>query len=327
MYLFREVRQRTAWLRRSASDRLAQDREHRKSAEAAYDAYQLLQEVHAFTRPNEKRIAKAATSFVAGYIDRIEGAVRTVRADLAIVRQDLGSTLRSLGPDVARLEALDDSLQKATVARTMGLYKKFGASLGARFGKDLNAHLALVPKGIDASAAEALVRRWHAEGGLFHKYYELFDGLLRMLVDLECQSLEVMVDSALELAAKEQAKGASDSEAPSLLEEMPLLDAAALEEAAAEEASLDGALPEPADLQESGVGAEHPSGEHPSRGQEAELEAGEPEEARLEAELTEEEIAIGELTDPLDDVDAAFDAMENGSAEIDELEETQDEVT
>ena len=119
-------------------------------------------------------------------------SIQRARGDIAALRDELTDDLRALGPNAARLEAIDATLRSATEAGIARVWERLAAAMEASFSRAMRAALRDLP----AATSVAAVEPWFAERGAFGAQLARTRDVTFGLLAREGAILEALVDAA-----------------------------------------------------------------------------------------------------------------------------------
>ncbi len=153
-------------------------------------------------KATKKSAALAARALSGAHTARFERALKSARAELVFLRDDVGPELHHLGPEATELEAIDGALSRALVVRsralTDSLFDKMESAFEATF---VDRVFALPPGPADDLAVIAAVEAWYGPDGWVPAHVGDTEALALALYDRDAELLTQLVDAACELAA------------------------------------------------------------------------------------------------------------------------------
>ncbi len=152
------------------------------------------------TKKTLARVAKAC-SYAHG--QRFGRALRTARAELVFLRDDLTPEIQRLGPEATEIERIDAALSRALLVGTRELMDQLTERLEESFeAAFIHAAEALPDGPIDDPAVVAAAEGWLAEDGFIRAHVRDAEALALALYDRDAELLTQLVDAACEIASR-----------------------------------------------------------------------------------------------------------------------------
>ncbi|RLB54648.1 MAG: hypothetical protein DRJ42_08555 [Deltaproteobacteria bacterium] len=153
-------------------------------------------------KATKKSAALAARALSGAHTARFERALKSARAELVFLRDDVGPELHHLGPEATELEAIDGALSRALLVRsrelTDSLFDKMESAFEATF---VDRVFALPPGPADDPDVIAAVEAWYGPDGWVPAHVGDTEALALALYDRDAELITQLVDAACELAA------------------------------------------------------------------------------------------------------------------------------
>jgi len=154
-------------------------------------------------RTNPKAAERAARAISHAHRKRFARALKTARAELVFLRDDLTPEIQRLGPAATEIERIDAALSRALLVGTRALTERLTARLEESFeAAFIAAAMALPDGGADDTELVAAVEVWFAEDGWIRAYVRDTEALALALYDRDAELLTQLVDAAIEIASK-----------------------------------------------------------------------------------------------------------------------------
>jgi hypothetical protein len=165
-----------------------------------------LADTGALVERKRKTALQAAREISAPHRLLFDRALKSARAELIFLRDDLKKDLRALGPAAFELERLDASITRATVLAMRANMEDLRAGVMAAFEETIaNAILALPKGSADDEAVKGAAAAWLAPDGLVRLHLSDCEALVLGLFDREAEILTSLVNAACDCAAAEGA--------------------------------------------------------------------------------------------------------------------------
>lgn len=153
-------------------------------------------------KATKKSAILAARALSGAHTARFERALKSARAELVFLRDDVGPELRNLGPRAAELESIDGALSRALLVRSRELTDSLFDKVEAAFEATFVAETFDLPRGsVDDPEVIAAVERWYGVDGWVRAHVTDTEALALALYDRDAELLTHLVDAACELAA------------------------------------------------------------------------------------------------------------------------------
>ncbi len=175
-------------------------------AEPLPDAAQLLKTLESCgARPEstEKSAERAARALSGAHRQRFSRALKTARAELLFLRDDLSPEIQRLGPEATEIERIDAALSRALLVGTRALTERLTERLEESFERAfVSAALALPDGAIDDPEIVAHVEAWNGPDGFIRAHVRDTEALALALYDRDAELLIQLVDAACEIASR-----------------------------------------------------------------------------------------------------------------------------
>jgi len=150
-------------------------------------------------RRRARDVARLARDATDAHVLAVRGVIERIRGEVRGLRAELGPRLVGLGPDAARLEALDALVARARAAGTQRLLGRLPAALLEAF----EARLAVALVGLDEGNVRERIEAAYAADGFVSRHYGDSERSVAALLAHERAAIEALVSAAQELAATE----------------------------------------------------------------------------------------------------------------------------
>jgi hypothetical protein len=175
-------------------------------AERLPNATELLRTLEACgARPktNRKAAERAARAISGAHRQRFARALKTARAELVFLRDDLTPEIQRLGPEATEIERIDAALSRALLVGTRTLTERLTERLEACFEEAFVCAATSLPDGpSDDDEVVPAVEAWNAEGGFIRAHVRDTEALALALYDRDAELLTQLVDAAYEIASR-----------------------------------------------------------------------------------------------------------------------------
>jgi hypothetical protein len=154
-------------------------------------------------KSTDKSAARAAHAVSGLFTRRFARALKTARAELVFLRDDLTPEIQRLGPAATEVERIDAALTRALLVGTRSLTDRTTTRLEEAFeAAFIRAALALPEGPADDPDVVAGVTGWLGEDGFLRAHVRDSEALALALYDRDAELLTQLVDAACEIASR-----------------------------------------------------------------------------------------------------------------------------